>query len=274
MMKKKSLFCLLVLITGLVILSCSRDQHPDDQEIIATVNREVLTLNSILEFTDLTSLEGLSDAELREKIEDLIKLTVLAQEAHKRGIDEYPEVRERIRIAEKRIKANALLASVINDIELTESEVFNHYQIHKSRYTTEREEYRIQRILLNNNTMADSVATMIVNDNLTFAQAARNYSQERSRETDGFVGYQTSEEMGPQIWNSLSNVSQYRFVRVPVSNGIYLVRYTDKRNRTIDRPFTEVMDDVREEVMQERRQDLINNLVNSLLSNTEIIISK
>ena len=265
---------LIIILLPLNFGACSREKLPEESTIIARVNNEVLTENSLLEFSGLETLDGLTEAELRERIEELIKLTVLAQEAKKREVTESPEIKERIRIAEMKIKANALLAMLLNKIELSETEVFNHYQIHKSRYLTEREEYRIQRILLPNAAMADSVSAMINNADLTFAVAARRYSQERSRESDGFIGYMTPDEIEPAIWNAISNLAQFRYARVPVSNGIYLVRYTDKRNRTIERPFTEVIDSVRAEVMQEKRADLVDNLVRELMGRSEIIISR
>jgi peptidyl-prolyl cis-trans isomerase C len=272
--EKQVLIFLLALLVVLFLFSCSKEK--EDKEtgvVIATVNNEQLTAASIVEFTGSETLAVMTEEEQRERVDDLIKLTVLAQEADKRGLNGQTEIKERIKIAEKKIKANALLAKMFEELEVTESEVFNYYQIHKSRYAGEREEYRVQRILLENEEMADSVSTMIVDGELNFAEAARAYSREQARERDGYLGYLTPDEMEQFIWNSIRNLSQWRFVRVPVSNGIYLVRYTDVRNRETERPFTEVSDQVREELLEERRRDLVNELLDELLSSSEIVIS-
>lgn len=265
-----------VLIVLLFFCSCSREKKKayEDKVVIVTVNNEEISLETLLEFIGLESTEELSEAERRNSIDDLIKLTLLAQEAERRGVDSFERIRERINIAEKRIKANALLAMSIHDIELSESEVFNYYQIHKNRYVAEREEYRIQRILLENEAIADSVSTMIVDGTLSFGEAAGRFSQERARETEGYIGYRTPDELEAGVWNVVSQLGQWRFSRVRVSNGILLVRYTDKRNRRVERPFTEVSEKVREELLEERRKDIVQSLVQDLLSKAEIEISR
>ncbi len=266
---------ILVILIFLNVLSCSRDIQDEDAVIVATVNEEELTDCSFREFSLIDSTAELSDTKKREMLDDLIKLTVLAQEADKRGITQHSGIRERIRIAEKKIKANALLAQMFHDLEVTESEVFNYYQIHKSRYTGERDEYSVQRIFLENEAMADSVSALIVEDNeINFTEAARSYSQDQTGEDGGYLGYMTADEMEPAVWNSLRNLSQWRFARIPVSNGFYLIRYTDKRSRATERPFTEVADLVREELLEERRKDMVNGLVEELVSKSEIVISR
>jgi peptidyl-prolyl cis-trans isomerase C len=280
MMKRLSLdkrYSVLLLLSVLLIFfmsSCSEDTLPEDSEIVATVNGEEITITGLREFIGYDNLENITNEEEREALEDLIRLTILAQESENSLVTENPEIRERIKLAEKRIKANALLAKIIHDIDLTENEMFNYYQIHKSRYEGEVTEYRIQRILLSGTNMADSVSTMINSGEITFAEAARRYSQERTRETDGFAGYQTPEEMGAIIWNVISNLNQWRFSRVSVSNGIYLIRYTDTRERTIERPFTEVIEEVRDEMLQERKNDEIVRFMEELIGRSEIIISR
>lgn len=264
---------MLIIVFFLGLLSCDRRRTDEEIGVIATVNDEILTEQSIIEFIGTDSFTDLPDTEKRERIDDLIKLTLLAQEAERRGVTEEREIRERISIAQKKIKANALLAMIVHDIEVTESEVFNYYQIHKSRFTGEQQEYRVQRIFLENEAVTDSVSTLIINGDITFAEAARRYSQEPAGERNGYIGYLTSDEMEPAVWNSLRNLSQWRFVRIPVSNGFYLIRYTDVRNREAERPFTEVAEQVREELLEEKRRDKVNGLIEELLGQTEIVIS-
>lgn len=272
---KKAAFKLALLVLLLLyIVSCSEEKLPTEDDIVATVNNEKITATGLREFIGYDNLENMTNGEEREALEDLIRLTILAQEADNLLITDNPEIGERIKLAEKRIKANTLLAKIIHDIELTENDMFNYYQIHKSRYTGEVMEYRVQRILLSGTAMADSVSSMINSGEITFAEAARRYSQERTRETDGFAGYQTEEEMGPVIWNVLSNLSQWRFARVSVSNGIYLIRYTDTRERIMERPFTEVMEEVKEEMLKEQRSEEIAKFMEDLTERSEIIINR
>ncbi|MBW6516317.1 MAG: peptidyl-prolyl cis-trans isomerase [Candidatus Cloacimonetes bacterium] len=272
-MRKKTLFMnISLIVVFLLLLSCAKERPEDTNNVIAIVNNELITREALLEFAEIDDLSQISEAELREKIDDLIKLTILAQEAT--DLLKQPIIRERVKLAQKKVLANAYLAKIIHEFNPTETDLFNYYQMHRSRYIDEREEYRIQRIFLTEPMMADSVTVMLNNAEITFASAARAYSQEGVRNNDGFIGYQTSEEMEPAIWRSISGLAQHRFARVPVSNGIYLVRYTDKRTRLIDRPFTEVVDSVRIEFLNEKRREIVNNDLNELMYKAEIIYKK
>ena len=272
-MASKMKYLLFTILLIAVVFSCS-DKIGEQEKIVAEVNGTILTEEQFLDFCEIDNLEELSEDHKRAKIEEWATVVLLSREADKRGLTDNNRLRFRKDMAGKIINANALLALTIANIEPTENELFNYYQIHKNVYVQNVTEYRIQRILLSNTAMADSVSSMLTSNQMNFAEAARVYSQERSRETDGYIGYLTKEEMGEALFTTINNLSQWRFTRIPASNGIYLVRYTDVRSREAEKSFNDVIEQVREQYLAENKSDLVKNLIETLMQEAEIVIKK
>ncbi len=265
---KSLLICVLIL---LFLSSCDK-QIEDKGRIIAEINGNKITEEEFLDYCRIDSLDDISEEEIRAKIEEWAKIVLLAHEAEKRGLVDNSRISFRAEMAGNLVKANVLLAAMVYDIEPTENELFNFYQIHRSSYVREVQEYRVQRILLASEAMADSVSNSIINNELNFAEAAQRYSQERASETNGYIGYLTTDEMSDSVRNAVTSLSQWRFTRIPASNGFYLIRYTDMRNREVEKSFTDVTAEVKERYLEEMKSDLVNSLVDDLMRQAEIII--
>lgn len=274
MKEANTYFLLVLLIVPMLIVSCTDRQKVDKSSIIARINGDVLTEDMLLEFAGISSLEEISDSEKREKIDEWIKISLLAQEADNRGLTESSRIESRIRLAEQSIKANLLLAELFHAISPTETELFNYYQIHKGRYSQERNEYRIQRIFFNNEAIADSVSRAIIDEEILFGIAARTFSEEAARENDGYIGYLTIDEMDEPTRRAIGNLSRWRYMKVSGNGGFYLIRYTDMRVREAARTFTEVIDQVKEEYVSEKKRDYIDKAIEELMQQSEIVISR
>jgi len=255
-------------------LSCSKSEEKDLSNVIAQINGDVLTEDMLVELAGVNDINDLSESEKKSKMDEWIKISLLAHEADKRGLTQNPTVKARFILAEKTIKANLLLSNILHNISPSESELFNYYQIHKGRYLQDREEYRIQRILFHSEELADSVSSMIINNEITFSEAARNFSQEQARESDGYIGYITLEEMDDQTRRVVSNLSQWRYTKIRGNEGFFLLRYGDVRKRKSEQNFTEVIDQIREEYIAEKRSDFIDQEIKKLMDESEIIISR
>ncbi|MFA5498928.1 MAG: peptidylprolyl isomerase [Candidatus Cloacimonadia bacterium] len=264
-------YSILILSTVLLLQSCGK-KGAKDSEIVAKVNNDVLTLQSLHSLNDDSEI-GFNGKSQQKVIEDWIKLTVLAQEAQLLGLDKQEEIQNKIKYAEKKILANVYLSQVIDNIEVGEKELFNYYQIHKSRYTGDVETYRIQRILVDTNDEADSLSAAINDKLITFAEAARQFSKESIGRNSGFVDFLTPEEIGP-LWDKLEKAGQFRWIKERANNGYYLVRFTERRNRKMDRPFTEVRDILKEEIIEEKKKDAIEQAVDRLINKAEITRTK
>ena len=268
---KRNIF--FIFIITVVLISCSKKEFGQQGQVIAQINGDRLTEDILKELSGVSSIQELTEDQKREKVDEWIKITLLAQEAERLGMVDNPTIQARVELSEKAIKANTMIASLLNDISLTEEELFNYYQIHKGNYLQNREEYRIQRIFFRSESKADSVSRMIINGEINFSEAARIHSEEDAKQTDGFIGYLTLEEMGGESRRAVNSLSQWRYMKIKEGEGYYLIRYTDKGNRNVEKSFIDVLEEIKEEYLKERKKELIDKVVGDLMSSSDIVIS-
>ncbi len=265
---------ILLITVGILffMLSCADDNLTDKSRVLARINGEQLTEDMLAELANVADIDDLSGQQIRNWTEDLIKITLLAQQADNNGLTDNPRVNSRIRLAEKSIKANLFLSSMFQDMSPSETELFDYYQIHKGRYQQDRDEYRVQRIKFADEAVADSVSNMIIDNEISFTEAARLFSQEEAQSTDGFMGYLTFDEMEDFIRRAVTNLSQWRYMKVTGDGAFFLVRYTDRRNRSADKSFTDVIDEIRKEYIADKKQQHIDNEIKLLIDKADIEI--
>lgn len=268
----KNNFNILIIAVLLLLASCAEDASSDKSLIVASINGEYLSESMLAELAGVEDISELSGDQIRAKIEDWIKITLLAQEADVRGLTEDPRIKSRIELAEKTTKANLFLASLFQDISPSETELFEYFQIHRGRYLEDRDEYRVQRIRFEDEAMADSVSVMIVNNEISFTEAARQLSQEEARSTDGYIGYLTLQEMEDYIQRAVTNLRQWRYMKVAGDEAFFLVRYTDRRSRRAEKSFKDVIDEIRKEYIADKKQEYIDNKISTLINKAEIEI--
>ena len=120
-----------IIILAITLFSCVQNEK---ENIVAQVNEIKLTMDEFkANFSD-KEWDILTIEEKKVFIQDWVQLTLLAQEADALEISQSPKIKERIKTAEINIKANALIATKLVDVTISEDELFNYYKIHKSEY--------------------------------------------------------------------------------------------------------------------------------------------
>lgn len=264
-MKKAILFFLV----SLLILSCG--QKNEEHNVVARVNDEKLQIEELkANFSD-KQWEELSQKERENLVQDWIQLTVLAQEADKLGLSEQPQIRHKLKTAEKNIKSNALIAQKMAEIKISEDDLFNYYRVHKSQYQKSHKEYRVQRIFIKDETLLDEVKNAI--QETSFKEAAIKYSQESIGQNGGYLGYVSQQNIDSASWKALTQLKIYHWQTVQVDNGYFIIRYYDQRNVTTEKTFLEVIEEIKVILLKQKQQEMYENLIEDLKRKSEIEIS-
>ncbi len=269
-MKKKLTLFILVLSLLSSLTFCSKKEQ-EAQTVFAIVNQEAITEELVSEYLQQFNEDDSAANIAKDK---LINIFLLAQEFDLLDPDAQKQIEARINLSEKIIKANAFLAYQMASLEIAEEELFDYYQVHKAKFTKELDEYRVQRILLGSVAEADTVTAMITGNVINFTEAARRYSRERTSANDGYMGYMTLTEMDGGLRRLVESLNQWYFGRLNVSNGVYLIRYTDVRSRNVEQLFTEVREECEQLFLEEKRRDLAESVVNNLMDKSNIIITQ
>lgn len=260
-----------ILIYLIIVLGISYCSQPQNIDIVAQVNDEILTRDEFKAHYSNEKWKTLSKKEKKEFIQKWIQLTILAQEFDLNRISDNPKLKLRLEIAEKNIKANALLAQNLSKINISENDLFNYYKVHKSEYEKEIEEFKVQRIICNNEERLEAIRDKIANS--SFTKAAMEFSEEPAGKNGGYIGWKSEETTQQKIWNGLKSLKKYHYKTIQLNNKFYIIRYYDTRTKKLEKNFTEVVDEIRTKVIQNNKKEIFNELIEKLKRKSKVIIA-
>lgn len=261
-------FLLLVLIISF-FCACNKKV---DEKIVAQVNDEVLTENQFKSSFSENQLLNLSQEDKQIFVNQWINLTLFSQEGKRLGISDEAYIKEKVKLAQKKVISNAVLAQAISEINLNEDDLFDYYKLHKSKYQNEIDQYKMQRIFVSNKAKLDIVIKEM-KDSLKFTDAAKKYSEETLGNSGGYTGFLGIKDVDKEIWDTVKNLKKWYYQSVKVSNGYYVIRWYEKRKVKEIRKFRNVKDEIEKIVFEERKSQLYDQIIEDLKQNSKIKIS-
>ena len=258
-----------ILFVLLIMVGCNKI---NDEDVIARVNKEVLTIDQLKANFSENQWNDLDRDEKMRFVDEWIDLTVLAQEADKIKLSDLDEIQQKIELAEKNVKANALLAQKLTEIEISEDDLFDYYKLHKSKYQSQYKQYKLQRIFLREKAMLDSVL-QIIKSGMKFTDATKLYSEENIGKDGGYTGFLGRKDMEPVVWDAIQELQKWQYRSVEVEDGFYIVRYYETRDVTDEMPFTELKQEIWKIVEQEKKMELYETYLYELKTTSDIFIS-
>ncbi|PAU93790.1 hypothetical protein CK503_08940 [Aliifodinibius salipaludis] len=145
-LRKSYIVCLLaILVAGLsfIFISCQQTTHQNTDDTLARVGNEYLTIDQAVNNIPEAVLSEDSVNALTKYRENWIRQQLLLQEATRLGLDQKPEVQQKIERAREEILRQALkdyvLASEEDDMQITDEEARTYYQANKEQFVLEED---------------------------------------------------------------------------------------------------------------------------------------
>jgi len=254
--------------------ACKETIIPEEskEEIVAQVNNEKLTLQDFKAFFSDEEWNEMTFENKKTHLNNWIELTVLAQESDKLGLSEIDAIKMRIDSAQKKVKANALIAQKMKEIEPTEDELFNYFKIHKAKYMEKRKEYNMQQITISTLEKLEKVKEEIGNK-VKFSEIAEKYSEDNYAKNSGNVGFVSVNDVSEDIWQKLVPLKRFYYTSLEKDNKFIIIRHIDDREISIEMKFISVRDEIRKKLIEEKKRDLVNDYTNKLKKKSELLIS-
>ncbi len=260
---------LLLLLVTVILFGC---QHAGKASIVAQVNNETLSMSDFQSMFSKTEWDEMNIGQKREFIHQWIDLTLLAQTAKEMKLENSNQVQEKIKLAEKKVLTNAVIAEKLKSIQVSEEELFNYYRIHMGEFNQAGKILKVQRIYLQDRTKVDEVMVEL-RKGMNFADAAKAYSQESLGQNGGYAGMVTVSDSVKTFWNALQNLKVYEIAIIPVNEGYYLARSYEETLGTGTPTFDTLREEIRQRVLKEKRQQIYDDLLRNLKSKADITIS-
>jgi len=254
---KKSLICLVGLIM-LFISAC--DENVKSGSILAEVDNERLDRETFIAGYGIDAWNSLRPEERKKYVEDWVNITLLAQAADKAGLSHDPIIRQRMEFAQKKVKANAMIAERLAKVKISEDQLFSYFRIHQAEFQKPVISYQIQRINLPDKLTAENVLQQIY-QGLDFTQAVRRYSTEELRRQDGFMGFVEPASQDSVFWQGVQNLKPLEPGVITHDGDWYIVRYTESQEEVKEANFEDHKDEIRRRILRDKQEEIYRNIL-------------
>lgn len=235
---------------------------------IVRVGDVVLTAE---ELEILSGGEGVYSADFEERrsfVKRWVDMQVLYQEALKRGLDELPEIKARLRELKMQVLADYLVFLELRErARVSEQEIEAYFAAHELEY---RNEYRVSQILVSTREEAERAMELL--SKKSFEAVARLMSLGETSRRGGDLGYLTKGNMIPEleaIIFSMKPGETSDIIESPA--GYHIFKLVDVREGSVAVGYEEVREQIMNELMLEKRERAYRSLLDSLRAKTKIL---
>jgi peptidyl-prolyl cis-trans isomerase C len=232
------------------------------QTTIATVNGQTLTreqLSLLAEQQAGMSLEQLNDSQKNILLQQLVQLSLLAQEAEQEGLQDDPQVEARLEANRRAVLAQSMLQQIAQQ-EVDQDAL---QKLYEEQYSGGGEvELHARHILVEEEELAQSIIQQL-NEGADFAELAREHSTGPTGERGGDLGWFSPEQMVPTFSAAASALEAGEYTKEPVQTrfGWHVILLEDRR--TAEPPsFEQVEPELRNQLVGQRIQTHLQALQN------------
>src|ERR1700688_1077307 len=107
------------------------------EQVVMTVGEEKLTAGEFDQLVDALPEQVRAAARgpnRRQFAEQLVRIKIMSQEAHKRKLDESPTVQRQIELQKENLLANVLFQEMSTNVKVDEATAQKYFEEHKSEY--------------------------------------------------------------------------------------------------------------------------------------------
>lgn len=204
-----------------------RSNALEGDEITATVNGQSIPTR-ILDEIERQLKSDQADINRSDIVNELIDLTLLAQQAKVEQLDTLPQIAASLQLHYTQTMANAYLDSLAENIQISDDAVRAEYDAQISQL--KRNEYRAQHILLGTSEEAQDVIAKL-NDGGDFTELATTYSTGPSALQGGDLGWFEASTMVAEFSDALITLDIGGYTPDPVQTqyGWHVIQLNDKR---------------------------------------------
>lgn len=199
--------------------------------------------------------------------DELVNQELILQSAKENNFDQEEEFIERLEEVKNDMLKNYAMHKIFNEVTINDDEVLDYYNKNKDTLFSPTT-YTASHILLEDENEAKKILGEIENG-LDFAEAAKKYSIDPSKDNGGSLGTFPKGVMVAEFQEGLDKLSIGE-VSEPVKSqfGYHLIKLDDKKVN--EQNFEDIKDNVRSTYEMIKRQEKYLELVNDLYKKSEV----
>lgn len=201
----------------------------------------------------------------KQLLEQMISFELMFQFGKEASLDKTKEFETEVEKFKKELLTQMVINKVISEVTVTDDEALKYYEENRSMFS-EPENVTAKHILISSEEEANKIKKEIESNNVTFEEAASQYSSCPSKEQGGNLGSFSRGMMVPEF-EEAAFASEIGVVTEPVKTqfGYHLIK-VEAKNSGKDLDFEEVKDGVVNQLLQETQQKKYFDLIGELSS--------
>ncbi|MDX8400635.1 MAG: peptidylprolyl isomerase [Gallionellaceae bacterium] len=258
-------FALFTAIAANTVYAADKMSH--QSKTLATVNGIVIPESRLELNIQALAQQGKPDTpELRKKIQnELIDLEVIAQEAHKKGLDNEAKIIQIIAVTKQNILRNAFVQDYMKHHPIADATLKQEFDKQKKALTG-RKEYKVAHILVSTEKEAKSIIAKL-KKKANFNKLAKAKSKDAgSKKGGGELGWTTPRAFVQPFGEAIIKLKKGK-ISAPVQTqfGWHVIKLEDVRNLKIPS-----FDQIKAQLAKRMQQVAIQKAVKALRANAKI----
>lgn len=194
----------------------------------------------------------------------LINNKLLLLDAKRNLFEAEAEYRERLNLLKDQLLVSYASEKLIRAVTVTDADTESYYNEHKAELVGE-ESVSASHILVDSEERALEILKKIEAGELSFADAAKEYSSCPSKENGGSLGEFSRGQMVPEFDTKVFEMQVGEITKVPVKTqfGYHLIKL-DGKTEAREIPYTEIKEKIKEVVLQEKQKKAYDSKINQL----------
>lgn len=249
------------LVVAIGINGCTQATAQSDEpsaltnaDVLAHVNDEAITqpeFDQLLE--QRTSGQPdvqLGDNERRQFLDEMVNLSLLAQDAREQGLGDDPAVAAQIENVKRAIMAQALVQKMTAEGAIPDSEIETYYQENFAN-SGGGKEFKARHILVDDEAKAKELIDQL-DDGADFATLSEENSTGPSASQGGDLGWFAADQMVQPFADAIGSMEKGNYTDAPVQTrfGWHVILLEDERTAEPP-PLAEVREQIRGQLAQQ-----------------------
>lgn len=240
-----------------------------ENKVLAKVNGKEILLSDVYNLMSaMPDRDRFNNEEgVKALADELVNQELILEDAKKREIYKEKQFQDELQLVKDNMLKNYAMQKILNQVEIDDKELENYYNENKDSLFNSST-YTASHILVESLDKANQVLEEI-NNGLDFADAAKKYSIDPSKENGGSLGTFPKGVMVKEFQDGLDSIEVGQISK-PIKSqfGYHIIKLDDKKEE--DNSFDTIRDQVKATYEMKKRQEKYLEVVNQLLKTAEV----
>lgn len=240
-----------------------------ENKVLAKVNGKEILLSDVYNLMSaMPDRDRFNNEEgVKALADELVNQELILEDAKKREIDKEKQFQDELDLVKDNMLKNYAMQKILNQVQISDKELIDYYNENKESLFNSST-YTASHILVDSLDKAKEVLEEI-NNGLDFADAAKKYSLDPSKENGGSLGTFPKGVMVKEFQDGLDSIEVGQISK-PVKSqfGYHIIKLDDKKEE--DNSFEKIKDQVKATYEMKKRQEKYLEVVNQLLKTAEV----